>query len=410
MDNKLENLKLPAIRGIIGDWVYYQTVLPFKSVAELIDNDHDIREYKSLDDVLQRDLSKRAKSIKEYLLREQSRFFNSAIIGLYGETPNWYKFDFAPSIIPEMALSEEILNTIGILEFNGGEKLFSIDGQHRIDGIKQALKNDENEILKYDELPIILIAHNDTKLGKRRTRRLFSEINTKAVRVSGLDDLITNEDNPIDINARKLFADFELFEQKKYIALNQKANIDPNAPEFTTILNLREVNKVLYSKVYKHLNYRPSDDVIDKLYKISHQFWFDAFNNIDEYKSVFIDKTQKINNYINSDGGNLLFRPIGINIIAEATISWLDERKTIDGFWDSFALIDKNLDGIHWKDILWDNAKKVIKKSSSKFQKEYTKYLLNLSHDSKYVYTEYNKLKGIERREDFIELPPIRIK
>lgn len=410
MDNKIKNLKIPAIKGIIGDWVYYQTVLPFKSVAELIDNDHNIREYKSLDDVLQRDLSKRAKSIKEYILREQSRFFNSAIIGLYGENPNWYKFDFAPSVIPEMTLSEEILDTIGILEFNGGEQLFSIDGQHRIDGIKQALKNDKNGILEYDELPIILIAHNDTKIGKRRTRRLFSEINTKAVRVSGLDDLITNEENPVDINARKLFAEFEYFEKKKYIALNKKANIDPNASEFTTILNLKEVNKALYSKDYKHRNYRPSDDVIDSLYDISYQFWIEAINNIPEYSSIFIEKSKKINDYRNSEGGNILFRPIGINILAEASVNWLSEKDTLNGFWDAFSRIDKQLDGIHWKDILWDNAKKVIKKTSVKFQKEYTKYLLNLSFDYQYVKTEYNKLKGIERRDDFIDLPIIRTK
>ena len=75
MDNKTL-IQLPAIKGIIGDWVYYQTVIPFKELINRIDNDHSIREYASLDDHLQRDLSKRSKKIGEYLMREKTRFFN----------------------------------------------------------------------------------------------------------------------------------------------------------------------------------------------------------------------------------------------------------------------------------------------------------------------------------------------
>jgi DNA sulfur modification protein DndB len=190
MDNN--PVQLPAIKGIIGDWIFYQTVIPFNEVVARIDNDHSIREYKTLDDVLQRGLSKRAKKISEYLIRENTRFFNSAILGIFGENPDWYNFDFSPTTVPNMELSDNVLNSVGILQLNGGEILFSIDGQHRIEGIKQALASDP-EKFKFDELPVIIVAHNDDKEGKIRTRRLFSEINTKAVRVSGLDDLITNE-------------------------------------------------------------------------------------------------------------------------------------------------------------------------------------------------------------------------
>lgn len=402
MDNKI--FKLPAIKGIIGDWVYYQTVISFKTASELIDNNHSIREYKSLDDVLQRDLSKRSKKIKEYLIREKSRFFNSVIIGLYGENPKWYRFDFAPSVIPEMKLSDEILETIGILEFSGGEILFSIDGQHRIDGIKQALK-EKSSIFENDELPVILIAHNDDKDGKKRTRRLFSEINTKAVRVSGLDDLITNEDDPILINARRLFSDFEYFKKDKFIALNKTNNIDADAEEFTTILNLKEVNRHLYSKIYKHNDFRPSDKKIEELYVISENFWNQIIINIPSYNSVLKVGSKKVSDYRNSDGGSMLFRPIGINILAESYANWVNDGNKTDVFWSRINKIDDNLNGDFWKDVLWDNAKKTIKKVSTKFTREYMKYLLNLDYEQNYVLIEFNKLKGIENEKDRITLP-----
>lgn len=396
-------MKIPAIKGIIGDWIFYQTVITFEKVAELIDNNHSIREYPTLNDVLQRDLSNRSKKIKDYLIREQTRFFNSAIIGIYGENPNWYSFDFSPSSIPEMSLSEDILDSIGILEFHGGETLFSIDGQHRIEGIKQAIRENPDRF-RFDELPIIIIAHNDTTEGKIRTRRLFSEINTKAVRVSGLDDLITNEDNPSNINARKIYTEFEPFEKDRFIALNKVANIDVFSTKFTTILNLKDVNNILYSTLYTHADYRPSDEVIEDLYQTTINFWNSAFLNIPSYNSVFIIKDSEVNDHRGAEGGNMLFRPIGINILAQSYKLWNLENDT-ELFWNAFNNIDSNLNGVHWKDIIWDNAKHTIKKTQVKLLREYSKYLLGLDCDLLYVKKEYNKMKGIEQEVDFIDLP-----
>jgi DNA sulfur modification protein DndB len=407
MDSKTL-IQLPAIRGIIGDWVYYQTVIPFKELINRIDNDHSIREYVSLDDHLQRDLSKRSKKIGEYLIREKTRFFNSAIIGLFGGPPNWYNFDFAPSAIPGMTLTDGLLDTIGILELTGTEKLFSIDGQHRIDGIKQAMKKDPTRF-KFDELPVIIIAHTDDKDGKIRTRKLFSEINTKAVRVSGLDDLITNEENPADINARRFYAEFDRLKQDTFIQISAAANITPDAKEFTTILNLKEVNKTLYAGFYKHLDYRPSNEVLESLYQKSVAFWTAAINEIPKYKSIFVDATNTVNDYRNSDGGSMLFRPLGIRILSEGYTEWLTRKGNTDNFWAKFAAIDDDLNSVFWKDVIWDNATKKIKaKTSHKFLVEYIRYLLNLKADLGYLKEEYNKLSGIEESNPAkIELPVI---
>lgn len=399
-------LQLPAIKGIIGDWVYYKTVMPFNEVVNRIDNDHRIREYPTLDDVLQRALSKRSKHIASYLLREESRFFNSAIIGLAGGHPKWYNFDFAPSAIPEMTLNERILQTIGILEFTGGEKLFSIDGQHRIEGIKQAIKQEASRF-EIDELPIIIIAHIDDREGKIRTRKLFSEINTKAVKVSGLDDLITNESNPVDINARRLYADYALFEKDKFIALHKQANIPSDAKEFTTIINLKEVNKILYRNKFKHEDFRPPTKIIDSLYDLSIKFWDSAISNIPKYNSLFGKKKKTVvSRYRSKEGGSMLFRPIGIKILAESYIMWEEKGESKKKFWTLFNAINDDLNGVYWKNILWDNAKKNIKtKTPEKFLKEFMKYLMGLDYDKQYTHLEYNKAIGIDDPRERVKLP-----
>lgn len=397
-------MQLPAIKGVIGNWIYYQTVISFREVAARIDNDHSIREYKTLDDVLQRDLSVRSKKIKNYLLREETRFFNSAIIGLFGGSPNWYSFEFAPSAVPGMELEDNVLQTIGILEFSGGERLFSIDGQHRIDGIKQALAA-EPDGFEYDELPVIIVAHTDTVKGKIRTRRLFSEINTKALRVSGLDDLVTNEDNPVDINARRIYAEFEPFEKDKYILLSPKANISASADQFTTILTLKKVNAILYAPFYKFKDVRPVDSVVEELYQKTLTFWTDAVNNINQYKELLITHEVDVKAYRNVEGGSLLYRPVGIDLLADVYTNWCVEKGNSNELWSALGEIDFDLSADYWKGLIWDGAKKTIMKTSPKFLSEYTKYLVGLKYEEGYTMQEYTKIRGVEDEKVLLELP-----
>jgi len=299
------------------------------------------------------------------------------------------------------------LNTIGILELAGEESLFSIDGQHRIEGVKQSIKENP-ERFQFDELPVIIVAHNDTKNGKIRTRRLFSEINTKAQKVSGLDDLITNEDNPVDINARKIFAEFEPFGKDKFIQLNSTININADAKEFTTILTLKEVNKILYSPLFKFQEVRPGDDVINGLFNVTLNFWTDAIANIPKYSEVLRPEnpTVSVNVYRNRNGGSILFRPVGLKILAEVYVNWKNFHGETTGFWEVFNRIDDDLNGEYWKDVVWDNAKKKINKTSEKFLREYTKYLIGLPFDEEFTVLEYSKMKGVEDvTVQTIELP-----
>jgi DNA sulfur modification protein DndB len=153
----------------------------------------DIREAKSLDEELQRDLQDRKKNIAKYLLKDNSRFFNSIIVGIFDGVPDWREFDLKTvrDEYSEYIDIKSLKESIGLMIFNGTEKMFAIDGQHRVAGIQLAYQEDvlgENK-LEDDQFSVIFVAHIDDKSGMRRTRKLFSDINKNAKPVAKRDKI-----------------------------------------------------------------------------------------------------------------------------------------------------------------------------------------------------------------------------
>ena len=68
-------LKLPALKGIIGDWVYYVTLLSFQEVRNRIRRNREIHETRELEDWLQRDLTDRSDDIARYLEIQKAAIF-----------------------------------------------------------------------------------------------------------------------------------------------------------------------------------------------------------------------------------------------------------------------------------------------------------------------------------------------
>ena len=60
------------------------------------------------------------------------------------------------------------------LRLDGTQTFFAIDGQHRVEGIKQALK--KNSELEKEEVSIIFVAHQNDSSGMERTTPPFYNI------------------------------------------------------------------------------------------------------------------------------------------------------------------------------------------------------------------------------------------
>ncbi len=139
-ESPLPTLLVPAIKARMGDWAYYVTFLRFSDVAERISMAAEIHSAQSLHDLLQRGLKDRAAEISEYLRTQPQRFFNSLVIGTYGGSPEWRELEVKPSQISSSPPPAYTEGALGFLHLAGTELLFAIDGQHRVAGIREALR------------------------------------------------------------------------------------------------------------------------------------------------------------------------------------------------------------------------------------------------------------------------------
>ena len=349
---------VPSLRGVLGDWVFYSTLMKAEQISARIKPSHEIREAKALEDFLQRTLKARVNKIALYLGRRDSRFFNSIIVGVFDALPSWAEFELgkvAKKIKGENL--DELNESIGLLIFTGEEKMFAIDGQHRVEGIKLAYKNDRERI-DSDQYPVIFVAHIDTPDGKVRTRRLFCDINKNAVAVSEGDKVVIDEDDLSSIVTRRVYANYSAFRKGEEIAVTERKEVleKGGTERFTSLLALYTVTKKLkrlFRKSPGTLHFAPEnvarfEAIVTEFfdYAIEHEA---SLNNYFRQKSTTLSAERTHNR-------NLFFRPIGLEILARLYVHFFT-RNTLPRLTIGLNRINfKNPGGV-FDDILWTKGK-----------------------------------------------------
>lgn len=309
--------QIPCLRGVVGDWVFYSALMNAEQIAKRIETSKNIREAKSLEDFLQRQLKDRVKGIATYLLQRPNRFFNAIIIGVFDALPQWVQFDLSKAAhelgMPDV---ENVEDSLGVLIFDGKEKMFAIDGQHRVEGIKIARAKDPEKVGK-DQYAVILVAHVDDKTGKVRTRRLFSDINKRAVPVSNGDKVIIDEDELNALVARKLYAEYARFRHGKLIAITETEKLaEGDVEHFANLLTLYTINKKL-RKLFKRKRGTPeySAENVEGFYRIATEFFDFVVEHEPSYHKFFVSQKTTLANE-RKKNANILFRPIGVVLLA----------------------------------------------------------------------------------------------
>ena len=91
MKKMSKEIVLPALRGLMGDWVYYSCLMGLDELSSRVHYAKEIHNNKALSDMIQRQLrAGRSAQIAEYLKMQTERFFNSLVIATYGGQPNWH--------------------------------------------------------------------------------------------------------------------------------------------------------------------------------------------------------------------------------------------------------------------------------------------------------------------------------
>ncbi|MCP4120242.1 MAG: DGQHR domain-containing protein [Bacteroidetes bacterium] len=281
----MNEIYLPALRGLFGDWIYYSCIFSVEDLAKRVNFANEIHNSENLSKLIQRELkTKRGREIAEYLESEDQRFFNSLVVAVYGGEPQWLPSEITPKDnVDPASLSEDALNTLGFLRLNGKESLFAVDGQHRLAGMKALVKRNESPC--EDEISILLVAHKNDEQGLIRTRRLFTTLNKKAVVVSKGEIIALDENDIMAITSRRLIENSVQFSGDR-VAVKSTNNItDKDVASLTTIGNLYDILGVVFSKIMKRgsisnlkASPRPNDEGIDEFYNFAVSFFKAMFS------------------------------------------------------------------------------------------------------------------------------------
>ena len=262
-------LHLPCLRGVIGDWTYYCSVMKIKDVVKRIItvSESDELYTKNITKVLQREINtKRIKQLEYYLNSNKEHFFSSIVVAIYKGNPIWSDFDIETHFKIEKDLLENddvkfIENKLGILSLYGDEIIFALDGQHRVKGIKEAYAN--NPTIGEEDISLIFVVHNDQ--NKERTRRLFTVLNKYAQKPKEAELIILDEDDVSAIITRSLLEKHDILKLKNAISNTNGANLpSTDMTTFTTLVTVNRINKIILSNHRIDYTKRPNDDEINK--------------------------------------------------------------------------------------------------------------------------------------------------
>lgn len=403
----------------MGDWVYYPTLMKLKDIAERVKIAEEIYQSKTLSKMVQQEIKrKRGKEIKDYLLKHKQRFFNSLIVAVYEGDPTWYDITRIESNnqYDSEDIPEDVVAGIGILTLNGEEELFTLDGQHRLIGIQEAVA--ENPQLGEDELSIIFIAHKTDLEGMERSRRLFTTLNKNTVRVLKGEMIALDEDDAMAIIARKLVAENPMFMEDR-ILNNTTDNIPKsNQTCLTTIGNLYDLLGVLFTKVYvisekKKLKdrkdeltkVRQTEDILNKHYDSACDYFqrlTESFTPLKEFAKTS-DSSTVVKKYRHQNGGSVLFRPIGLKLLTEI-ITELAEKHSLSKCFRIISKLPTDLTQTPYNGVIWHPTQKRMIIKGKTLVKNLLLYMLNhFEGDLEKLHEDYAKAIGIKTEKT--ELP-----
>jgi len=362
----------PALRSQMGEWNYYVVKM---SARELADNvqlasavyDESILDeaiQRTLDEEIQRDLrdGRVSKDIAEYLKRQPYRFFASIVVAVLHGDPMFYPVEITED--PQFVIFRDdrrLNEAFGLLKFDGTQKYYALDGQHRLSAIKTLLDRTDPlsdgapENFENDEFSVIVVVPSQADSNEtfmQKYRRLFSNLNRYAKPTDKATNIIMDEDDTFAILTRQLINKNTFFQsrdgrQKKSTRIKTKTkNLSVNDPHFTSLETLYEMNITLLKSQqrestgwgpisaegedeYTFKRFRPSKEYIESLYSELEMYW-NAL--LAELPVLCNEPTTKMRIHelpdTESEDGtdHLLFWPIGQQMLAEIARTLLNKR------------------------------------------------------------------------------------
>ena len=410
-------IRIPAIRSQMGIWIYYVSSLSFNDILDYISPINDeLHKSRFLSEMIQRSVTENYKNIANSLETQEERFFNSLMLAVYDGEPEWNEI--------RISEFEDGDSPLGILTLSGKEKIFPVDGQHRVAGIKKALEN--KPILGKERVPVIFVGHSKDEVGMQRTRRMFSTLNRYAKPVSLRDIIALDEDDVVAIASRNLIDDTDLFLKDRILDSKSKSVPETNRTALTTIIAYYECNKELLwlfvkdidvigldgkpirgrKKVNEYIRHRPSERIVNDFTKECYEFW----------KLIMLQCT-KLNNYTDGtvgrfrdkEGGHIFFRPVALVQFAKVIVR-IRESTDME-YKQIFKLFPERLMWLQhklWRRILWDNIQKRMIMGNSKLVELLLIYIIDpqllTNNETQKLVTGLQSVWDMQKNENVLEI------
>ncbi len=357
----------------MGKWIYYSSLMSLREISSRVSYAKELHTSHGLSSLIQRALKeRRSPEIADYLRNQPERFFNSLVVATYGGQPNWHGLDDVrsnPTVRRLPELSPGTIASVGFLTLRGDEKLFALDGQHRLAGIKKAVQDGMQED-EDDEVSIIFVAHSCTPSGLERSRRLFTTLNKTARAVSKGDIIALDEDDVMAICVRRLIEETDLFREERVAFVANNNMPAANKVALTTIGNLYDVLSILFRNQSFSLRKarladlqlrRPPEDELQRYFEYAREFFLLLRDNFGELAEFFgtTETRPVVSRHRGSHGGSVLFRPIGLEVFARLTTELAGEMGLSQAV-RTAAKLPRELDREPYRRLLWDPSTQTI--------------------------------------------------
>ena len=410
-----DRLYLPALQGGFGDWVFYVALVPLGELAERVGYARELQSNSKLSELIQRSLDDedRASDIAEYLMKTRDRFFNSLVVGVHDGRPSWHPFSLgAAGGKHELgAVVERDQDLVGYLELRGDERLFALDGQHRLAGIKKALQEDRT--LAEEKVTVLFVAHAATAAGVRRTRSLFISLNKKAVPVRKRDIIVLDEVDLPAIITRRLLDDHPWFSRGQVDFESFGSSLPPTSPAWTTIGNFYDTNEKVLDGIIEDAHVeelkearrlRLPEERIDHYQALVVDFYARLGRLDRRLASVFSGRDPASTVGLARTGAepHVLFRPVGLKIIARVALN-ARKQMSLDASFEVLSSIPMLLSEAPFAGIVWDVERERMITRGESLCTRLLLYMLRLAPRDEKLTNAYADWFGLPREK--VRLP-----
>ena len=369
MNNR--KLVIPCLQGALGTWTTYTCLMRLADISHLVHFATELHSSRKLSELIQRQLEDdRIEEIANYLIDNPERFFNALVLAIYDGHPQWHSIQRLEPQSDEalqIDMPDYARECLGFLTLSGEERLFALDGQHRLAGIKNAIRRLHD--IGPEQLTVIIVVHKQSPEGIKKSRRLFTTLNKKAKLVTKDAIIALDEDDIAACITRWLLEESNLFNEDNVSFVNGSLR---DQKSITTLVNIYDCTRLLVADYFQcKLNKIDELQISDISPVLEHvnSFYSITFREIPELAETVKQKGDPagIKKYRNSqNGGHLLFRPLGWDLYTAAVIKLKGRGMILRDAIKHVSKKDLNLSGGILGDKLWSvSARKIRSMSAS---------------------------------------------